>query len=484
MLLAPFTLGSAVVALVIAAAGVYVLGRTRERHAARARCAAAEAAEAAAVRCLEAMARERSELESRHRAQVAALREDLRGGEARLAEAGARFQRLRTQARQADVRAAQERRQDEAALQARDREILAALVERQRLQEALAQVVAARMEQEQRHAMLLAASRQVRTCDDPDALRSEAVGLAARQLHVTLWGLFEVERTGEVLRPVAGAGWKEGRLERATLAARGGGLGAYVLASAAPIVVDELLDDTRFLAPPLLVEHGVVSALLVPVAGARGATGLMGFFSTQPRLFCSGDASFAAGVAALLELMGERARASDAVRDERARATAVEGASLDAVLLLDDFGRVASANEAAGAMFRCRAESLRTRGVGDLLWAGAERELDVARAVQQSLRDREGIQGCATGRRSDGSAFCAQVAIASAGAQQGPRLVVVIRDLGAVGRGVWAPPPARATRFTLLRSGAPLAAKQVAIAAPRRANVALAGPSGAGVAAP
>ena len=475
-------LGSAAVALAIVALLSFALGRSRGIGVARERCAASEAA---AARRLEALAQERADAEARHQGQLTAAREDLAAAEARLAEAGERFQRLRVQWRQSDVRAAGERRRNEAAIQARDRELLAAVVERQRLEEALAGVVAAQIEEEQRHALLVAASRQVRTCDDPGALRSEAAGLAARQLRVALWGLFELDRTGEVLRAVAGGGWEEGRLERVTLAARGGGLGSYVLGAAAPIVVDALVEDTRFIAPPLLVEHGIVSALLVPVTATRGgANGLMGFFSPQPRRFCSGDASFAAGVAALLELVGERGRDSDAVRDERSRVAALGGASLDAVLMLDDFGRVETANDAAGVMFRCRAERLRSRSIGDLLEAASDGELDVSRAVQQTLRDHEGAVGAATGRRSDGSSFCAQVAIAGAKAQQGPRLVMVIRDIGSLARGSWTPHAAGTGRLTLVRPGAPLAAKQVAIAAPRRGALTLAGISGAGATAP
>ena len=412
--------------IVLASLVAYTLGRTLGTRAWQARQAAMlAAAEARATKATTAAAAERAERET----QVGELRTALQGADGRLNEWQGRFARLRNQARVAASEALKQRQGDEATLRARGEELAVAIGAQLQLEQSLAEAVSARMAEAQQRALLLALGRSAIECQDGARLRVEAAELAARQLAVPLWGLFVQDETRAALRLVAGGGWKGERIGRALLPVRGGGLGGFALASGEAMAVQQLSGETRFVVPPILAEHGVVSIMVVPVSTGPHGRGLVLLGSNQPRLFWPRDLAFGAGITTVLDGLAQRERSAEALSEAQTRSTAVESASLDAILVVDELGRVEEASGAAAQLFARRAEELTGVGLGDLLpGAEAGTDLDVARTLQQRIHHFSEIRGFTMGRRLDGRFFRAQVVVSEARFSRGRRFIAVVRD--------------------------------------------------------
>ena len=459
-------------ATVALAAGAFALGIQLGARRVRTRCGPAlAAAQDRVAHVTAAAAAQRHELETRHEALATRLRQEAADARAQGAGAEERLQRLRAHTRQADARAARQRLLDEAVANERERALALARLDQTTLEAALAEAVAARMEDERRHSALLALERAVAAGRDADAVRAEAVELAARTLGVSLWGLFELDAAGSALRLTTGGGWNEGRIGRATLAAHSGGLGGFALQAGVPVIVDSLVREARFVAPPLLIEHRAASVLLARVTCRHGRGALIVLSDAEERRFAPRDAAFLEGVALVYAAVAERERGAATLSDARAQAEAIADATLDGVLVLDEFGRVQASNVAARDLYGCLPAELTGRGIGQLLAQGdGAGEVDIAAGIQASFNRFRGIRGFATGQRSDGSTFHAQVVVGDVRLAVGRRFVVVIRDLAsttgfpAVMREPW-------RRFAASRPSTTMMPRAIAIAAaPTRSN--------------
>jgi signal transduction histidine kinase len=119
-----------------------------------------------------------------------------------------------------------------------------------------------------------------------------AVHAVARTLDVPLVKVLEVLPEGEALRLRAGAGWLEGLVGHATVGAGTDSQAGFTLASNAPIVVEDLAQETRFTAPPLLLQHGVVSGMSVIIMGRDRPWGVLGAHAVTRRRFSADDVNF------------------------------------------------------------------------------------------------------------------------------------------------------------------------------------------------
>lgn len=175
-----------------------------------------------------------------------------------------------------------------------------------------------------------------------------AVELVTQVLEVEFAGVFELEEPGDTLSLRAGVGWSPGWVGKASIATRGDGLIARVVSMNEPVHVRELASDYRFAEEPILGEHGVVSALCVPlqVADLAGSpTGVIGAYSSKRRLFSSGDANFLQAVANVVSTASLRSIAESQIRgaermaeEQRVRASLAE----QALHARDEFLSVAS----------------------------------------------------------------------------------------------------------------------------------------------
>jgi signal transduction histidine kinase len=187
----------------------------------------------------------------------------------------------------------------------------------------------------------------------PDLLNYCAHSLG-QLLDVPFAEILELAPEGDRLRLIAGIGWKEGYVGRATVAAGLGSQGGYTLARVGPVVVRDLPAETRFRPPPLLVEHAVVSGLTVVIGGPIRPYGVLGAHSDTPREFAADDVNFLQAIANVLTAAIDRQRTEDRLASlaaaEQARAAelkAVIQSIGDAVIVCDTEGNVFLANPAA-----------------------------------------------------------------------------------------------------------------------------------------
>jgi PAS domain S-box-containing protein len=145
--------------------------------------------------------------------------------------------------------------------------------------------------------------------DDLQDLMDEAVALVARTLEVEYAKIGELLPGGEELLLRAGVGWREGLVGEATETAGLGSQAGYTtLVSNEAVIVEDLREETRFRAPPLLVEHGIVSSMTVVIPASEGPFGVLGVHTTTHRTFSEDDVSFLQGIANVLAMAIERAR--------------------------------------------------------------------------------------------------------------------------------------------------------------------------------
>jgi PAS domain S-box-containing protein len=128
---------------------------------------------------------------------------------------------------------------------------------------------------------------------DLQALFDDAVTTIAEILDVGLVEILELVPGDAELVLRAGIGWQSGLVGTATVSTGKDSQAGYTLASGGAIVVENLATETRFAAPALLLEHGVVSGLTVPIAGRDGrAYGVLGAHTPKLRKFTEYDTSF------------------------------------------------------------------------------------------------------------------------------------------------------------------------------------------------
>jgi DNA-binding NarL/FixJ family response regulator/signal transduction histidine kinase len=138
-------------------------------------------------------------------------------------------------------------------------------------------------------------------------LLDDAVLLVCRGLRVETASVYEPLRTGAGLVMTAGAGWPEGFVGTATIAAGDGSPPGYALLSGEPVIVDDLSADSRFQTPGLLSEHGIVSVIAVAIDGAESRFGALAALSSKRRRFSKHDLNFVQSIANVLGTAAERA---------------------------------------------------------------------------------------------------------------------------------------------------------------------------------
>ncbi|MGY6661657.1 MAG: sensor histidine kinase [Glycocaulis sp.] len=121
----------------------------------------------------------------------------------------------------------------------------------------------------------------------------EAVKTAAEVLDVPLTKILEFADSADHLVLRAGLGWADGIVGHGEVGIERSSQAGYTLLVNEPVIVRDLLEETRFSGPPLLHEHGVRSGIsvVIPGSGVRPA-GVFGIHTTDVRSFDQTDAQF------------------------------------------------------------------------------------------------------------------------------------------------------------------------------------------------
>jgi two-component system CheB/CheR fusion protein len=146
-------------------------------------------------------------------------------------------------------------------------------------------------------------------------LFTEAAHRIVETLNVEMCKILELSPDGENLLLKAGVGWREGLVGVAKIGTEKGSQAGYALLVGQPVLVEDLRTENRFSGPTLLVEHNVVSGISVVIQGIKGAYGVLGVHTTQPRRFSNDDVHFVQSVANVLAQAIERHNAQEALAE-------------------------------------------------------------------------------------------------------------------------------------------------------------------------
>jgi signal transduction histidine kinase/ActR/RegA family two-component response regulator/HAMP domain-containing protein len=162
----------------------------------------------------------------------------------------------------------------------------------------------------QQQAVVAAIGQFAMVSQDFNALLSQALQLASETLDVQLAHVLELQPESGSLVTRAGVGWNagRGRLGSNYIDARGRSQGAFVLRSGAPVVIPDMRQENRFIAPNLLLDHSVVSGVCLVIATRQMPYGMLGVYTNTPRTFSGDEVQFLLAVANSIGMAAERCR--------------------------------------------------------------------------------------------------------------------------------------------------------------------------------
>ena len=194
---------------------------------------------------------------------------------------------------------------------------------------------------------------------EPDAIFAASVTALARYLSADLTALWELLPDGHGLLLLrAGFGWEPGQVGRATIPTGGGSYAGHALRTGAPVLVEQASAETWLRMPPLLQEHGIETALLVPILGRDAPVGALGIYLRQPADFSLGQARLLTRVARLLAAVVDRGRVTARLDASEGKLAAIFDSALDAILVADDRRVLIEANPAACRLYGRRREDI------------------------------------------------------------------------------------------------------------------------------
>ncbi len=230
------------------------------------------------------------------------------------------------------------------------------------------EVLAARARQQEALARL---ARRALAPLELDQLFTEATQLVAETLAVEYSKVLELLPGGEELLLRAGVGWREGLVGVARVRADTASQAGYTLLTDAPVLVEDLAQETRFTPLPLLREHGVVSGMSVVIPGEMRPFGVLGAHTRRRRAFTQDEARFLQSMAHLLALAIEHQKTEQALAQRQRELETLNrlGLALAQTLDLDEVCRIAHTHVAQLVDCSC---------FGISLWDAAEGTLRAA----------------------------------------------------------------------------------------------------------
>lgn len=160
---------------------------------------------------------------------------------------------------------------------------------------------------------LALSSKNIPTLLDEAALEISLV------LQVDYCEVLELRPDGERLVLRAGTGWKKSAMGQATVESGVGSHAGYALAQNEPVIVEDFSRETRFQGSMLLREHGVVSGIVMPIAGQQRPFGTIGAYMASRRDFTEEELHFVMSFAYVLATAFDRFQAEQKLRESQRR---------------------------------------------------------------------------------------------------------------------------------------------------------------------
>lgn len=205
-----------------------------------------------------------------------------------------------------------------------------------------------------------------------DSLMDEVAHLVAHTLQTEFAKVLELAPDGRGLLLRAGVGWRPGLVGHAVVGAGRDSQAGFTLLTDSPVIVADLRTETRFTAPSLLRDHGVVSGMSCVIRTSNGtAYGVLETHTRSRREFSEDDVNFLRAIANVLAAAIERHRAEAARRENEPRLVTLFEALPVGVATMDGDGKLVVSNQEMGrylptGLIPSRDEQRFARGRGTL----------------------------------------------------------------------------------------------------------------------
>ncbi|MAR91514.1 MAG: hypothetical protein CML06_11635 [Pseudomonadales bacterium] len=154
---------------------------------------------------------------------------------------------------------------------------------------------------------------------DPQDIMHQAVRQVAHTLDVPMVKVLKYQPDENNFLLVAGVGWRDGEMGRATVSAGQNSQAGYTLLSLEPVLVADGHHEQRFIEAPLLREHNVISGLSCLINHSDPPFGVLGAHTDKPREFSQDDANFMVSVANMLSKALRTREAQQSLEESEAR---------------------------------------------------------------------------------------------------------------------------------------------------------------------
>jgi two-component system CheB/CheR fusion protein len=135
---------------------------------------------------------------------------------------------------------------------------------------------------------------------DPEELMRQAVRQVAQVLQADCCKVLKYQPEQHNLLMVAGVGWQDGLVGKATVPDDAGSQAGYTLISKDPVIVKSMSEEQRFTGPDLLLEHDIVSGISCVINHSDPPYGVLGVHTKRPMEYTVEDANFLVSVANML----------------------------------------------------------------------------------------------------------------------------------------------------------------------------------------
>ena len=132
---------------------------------------------------------------------------------------------------------------------------------------------------------------------EPDELMHQGVRQLAHVLDVDFCKVLKLSPGQDNFLLIAGVGWTEGLVGRATVKNDRRSQAGYTLLTNEPVITTNLKNEKRFTGPDLLLDHQIVSGMSCVINHTNPPFGVLGVHSRQDRVFTEEDTNFLQSIA-------------------------------------------------------------------------------------------------------------------------------------------------------------------------------------------
>ncbi len=150
---------------------------------------------------------------------------------------------------------------------------------------------------------------------DLSDLMDRATEILQKALKIDFTKILELQPDNDCFLLKSGYGWNDGLIGKVKIGTEKDSQSGFTLSSNQPVIVTDLNEERRFTAPPLLLDHSVVSGVSVIIGQAGNPYGVLGVHSKTHREFSLQDIHFIQSMADLLANTIDRKKTEKSLKE-------------------------------------------------------------------------------------------------------------------------------------------------------------------------